>query len=222
MLKYVTTDNRKAVQRYRDDDKFKIMGYSRASDVIRVIDGRYLSDGELPGYITLECAWWAIAEGLAIAKGSDIDFYSVLDYVRRRSSTNALFQNEEIILEQIKTVCKIIDKKPTKYKLTRGEIIGRNLKLTAKERKTHRAYTMIAIDQPRSELKAMRKRTQRLVSRNCMAKKRLAAGATPRAESLSRTKPWKALGISRRTWERRGKPLLEPTAEIVQLYPDKM
>ena len=28
-------------------------------------------------------------------------------------------------------------------------------------------------------------------------------GAKPREQSLSRTKPWEAEGISRRTWERR-------------------
>lgn len=32
---------------------------------------------------------------------------------------------------------------------------------------------------------------------------RAAKGATPRDQSASRTMPWKALGISRRTWERR-------------------
>ena len=29
------------------------------------------------------------------------------------------------------------------------------------------------------------------------------------AESLSRTKPWEKLGMSRRTWYRRGKPMPE-------------
>jgi hypothetical protein len=35
---------------------------------------------------------------------------------------------------------------------------------------------------------------------------RRVAGAKPHAESASRTRPWEAFGISRSTWERRGKP----------------
>ena len=37
--------------------------------------------------------------------------------------------------------------------------------------------------------------------------KRRANGVKPIDHSLSRTKPWEAFGISRRTWERRGKPV---------------
>jgi hypothetical protein len=221
-LKYITTNHRKSFAGYRDDNKkLKIMAYQRASEVIRVIDGRCRDHGELADIIMLEGAWRAIAEGLAVAKGSDIDFYSVTDYVNQRTETDALLENEETILRKIKEVCEIIDKKPTKYRLTSGEIIGRQVKLTAAERKQYRAFTMIAIDQTRAELKAARKINNRLISRHCMAKKRKAEGATMRCDSLARTKPWEKLGISRRTWERRGRPSTEPTAEIIQLHPNK-
>jgi len=220
--KYVTTDGRKAVPKYKDDDnKQKFMGYKRANGVIRVIDGRCISDGELPGHIALEGAWWLIAEGLAIAKGSDIDLPSAMDYVRDRSETNALLEATDIALEQIKNVCRIVDRKPTKYKLTRGELAGQYISLTAAERTKYRAHTMIAIDQPRSELKSIRKVKNRLISRHCMAKKRFNDGAVPHSESLARTKPWEKLGISRKTWYKRGKPSTEPTAEIIHLYPGK-
>jgi hypothetical protein len=35
------------------------------------------------------------------------------------------------------------------------------------------------------------------------------------AQALSRSKLWEAYGISRRTWERRGKPMMEPVASPV-------
>jgi hypothetical protein len=221
--KYVTSDGRKAVPKHQDDDKdHKLMGYERANGVIRVIDGRCLSDGELPGHIALEGAWWLIAEGLAIAKGSDIDLPSAMAYVRDRSQTSALLEAQEIALDQIKKVCDIVDRKPTKYKLTRGELAGQYINLTAAERTKYRAFTMIAIDQPRSELKALRKIAQRSLNRHSMKIKRMNEGATPRERSLSRTKPWEKLGISRATWYSQGKPSAEPTAEIIQLHPDKI
>jgi hypothetical protein len=55
------------------------------------------------------------------------------------------------------------------------------------------------------DAKARRKERDRIDK----AAKRRAAGALPRAvyeaNSLSRTKPWQAMGISRRTFERRRK-----------------
>ena len=51
--------------------------------------------------------------------------------------------------------------------------------------------------------KRTRKRLRERKNRAAMAAKRLANGAKPHSESLSRTEPWKAEGISRRTWERR-------------------
>jgi hypothetical protein len=39
------------------------------------------------------------------------------------------------------------------------------------------------------------------------------------AEALSNTRPWEALGISRSTWKRRGKPRLEPSPSAVTPAP---
>lgn len=43
-------------------------------------------------------------------------------------------------------------------------------------------------------------------NRERKAAKRRAAGIRPRSESLAQTKPWRALGMSQRTWYRKGKP----------------
>lgn len=44
-------------------------------------------------------------------------------------------------------------------------------------------------------------------NREAARRRRRLAGAKPRSESYSQTKPWVELGISRMTWYRRGKPV---------------
>lgn len=53
------------------------------------------------------------------------------------------------------------------------------------------------------------------------AERRKAAGATPHAKSLARTKPWEALGMSRSTWYRMGRPETRETIScaLVLAYP---
>lgn len=74
--------------------------------------------------------------------------------------------------------------------------------------RTRLRITMIgATDADKAKRDRLRK--ERMVEAKC--RKRWAAGVVPRATyeatSLSRTEPWKAEGISRRTWERRRKRL---------------
>jgi hypothetical protein len=53
------------------------------------------------------------------------------------------------------------------------------------------------------ERRERQRANKRRRDRERRAAQRRAAGARPRGESLSTQKPWEALGISRRTWERR-------------------
>jgi hypothetical protein len=76
------------------------------------------------------------------------------------------------------------------------------------ELRTRLALTVIgAIDCDKQSRAARRKERRRIEARERMARLRRTRGAKLRAEyeakSLSRTKPWEAEGISRRTWERR-------------------
>jgi hypothetical protein len=79
------------------------------------------------------------------------------------------------------------------------------LEITADERWRCSITTMDPIDETRAERRSL----QRQSDRERKERERRAKGVTPRAEweakSLSRMKPWLALGISRRTWERRRK-----------------
>jgi hypothetical protein len=86
----------------------------------------------------------------------------------------------------------------------RADKLARRLNLHEAERQRLRITTIGAVDLDKAERKARRK----LRARQRKEERRRAKGAKPRAEyearSLTRTKPWEALGMSRRTWYRRG------------------
>jgi hypothetical protein len=89
----------------------------------------------------------------------------------------------------------------------RADTLGRKLNLTGIEWRILRLRTIAPVDMTKQEREAF---SQDLARRRRQVKRR-AKGQTPRAEwlaahSASRNKPWKALGMSRRTWYRRGKP----------------
>ncbi len=79
----------------------------------------------------------------------------------------------------------------------RAAPLGRRLRLTKAERAVLKIRTIRAIDA--TEAPAQRKRR---LDRDRKAKQRAEARAA-RPEPISRTKPWEAEGISRRTWYRR-------------------
>jgi hypothetical protein len=94
----------------------------------------------------------------------------------------------------------------TKPKRIKADACARMLMVTDAERTLLKLTTIGACDLSRAE----RIRRRKARNRKAMQARRRARGALARAEylanSLSRAKPWEALGISRRTWERRGKP----------------
>jgi hypothetical protein len=84
----------------------------------------------------------------------------------------------------------------------RADKLAGRLRLTEAERRRLRICTIGAIDMTKAERKEARKLRQRQRDRV----RRRARGAKPRhhyeASSISRAKPWLALGISRATWYR--------------------
>jgi hypothetical protein len=84
----------------------------------------------------------------------------------------------------------------------RADTLAKRLRLTEAERRRLHICTIGAIDMTKAERKEARKLRQRQRDRV----RRRARGAKPRrdyeASSISRAKPWLALGISRRTWYR--------------------
>jgi hypothetical protein len=92
--------------------------------------------------------------------------------------------------------------------------LGKRLGLTDKLRTGLGITTIGAADVSKEERLARRKAKDR----DYQHVKRRAAGAKPRAqyeaESLSKTQPWKALGIVRKTWERRRKSASNPVSQV--------
>ena len=77
--------------------------------------------------------------------------------------------------------------------------LGDRLELYDEGRKRCRAWSIEAIDVNEEQRRMINKEKDRKRKEN----RRRKDGAMPREQSLSRTKPWEAEGISRSTWERR-------------------
>jgi len=89
-----------------------------------------------------------------------------------------------------------------------GKRLGEILSVTAAERETLRLWAIDAVDEPKAD-RAARKTAERRAwdnerkRRDRETQESYVTRDAYESESLSRTKPWEALGISRRTWERR-------------------
>lgn len=88
-------------------------------------------------------------------------------------------------------------------KLEKADALAARLKLTYAERMHLRITTIGSCDVDKAERKRRAKIRKRERDRIRAARRRADAGSIPREQSLSRIQPWKAEGISRRTWYRR-------------------
>lgn len=92
-------------------------------------------------------------------------------------------------------------------RLATAKRLGLDLALTAMERDACSIRTIEAVDESKAERQARLHAAKLVRDRE---RQRTLKVRKPRAlyeaESLSQTQPWKAFGISRRQWERRGKP----------------
>jgi hypothetical protein len=109
----------------------------------------------------------------------------------------------------------------TQAKPPKADTLAWRINLTAPVRDRLGIRTIGAVDMPKRERTKRRKDRKRLADAVRASAKRKAAGATPRAESASQTKPWTAAGFGcRRTWERHGKPA--PEAGVANSSPHKV
>jgi hypothetical protein len=89
--------------------------------------------------------------------------------------------------------------------LIADDIVGKILRLSYADRLRLKIRTIGSFDADKALREKLAKARRRERDRLRAAEKRKANGATPRANSLSQTKPWQEMGISRRTYERRQK-----------------
>lgn len=92
----------------------------------------------------------------------------------------------------------------------RADPLARHLHVTDAERTALRIFTIGAYDVPKAERIKRRKEKRRLADQA----RRQARGAKPHEQSISRTKPWEARGMSRATWYRKEKAMRQPVRQI--------
>ena len=115
---------------------------------------------------------------------------------------------EAVAMRAIHSVNAKVKSKRKNYRPFAGRAVARMLDVTAEERWRCDIRTIAAVDETETEAEARRHEDRRVRDRQRARLRRAAAGATPRSASLSVTRPWHALGMSRSTWYRRGKPFL--------------
>lgn len=89
--------------------------------------------------------------------------------------------------------------------------LGKRLGLAMAKRTALKITTIGACDVTKAQRAKLRKHKAMMRERQ----RRATAGATPRFQSLERTRPWEEEGISRRTWFRRQKQAADGTAGTV-------
>lgn len=87
--------------------------------------------------------------------------------------------------------------------LMKDDVVGEIMRVSYAERCRIKGTTLGSYDVDRAGRKKRAKERKRERDRAGAKARRMAKGATPREESRSRTEPWKVVGISRSTWERR-------------------
>jgi hypothetical protein len=149
-------------------------------------------------------AWlFVVCHALAPLKEREggLDLFHLQEFANRHSMS---LPDDDAMVATIHEVCDYRTKHP-KFRGLCAKTAGRMLDITADERWRCGITTMDPIDETRAERRSL----QRQSDRERKERERRAKGVTPRADweakSLSRTKPWTALGIGRRTWERRRK-----------------
>jgi hypothetical protein len=107
---------------------------------------------------------------------------------------------DEIIYERLRV----------QFRLVSADALGNMLRVTYAERCELDLRTIGACDVTKRQRTKIQKKKRRAVDRARKKSQRRLAGSSPRevylANALTQSQPWRAFGISRRTWERRGKP----------------
>ncbi|MBB4113677.1 hypothetical protein FHT80_003003 [Rhizobium sp. BK226] len=108
----------------------------------------------------------------------------------------------------------IYERTKVRFSSLSADALGHALHLSYSERSALDIRTIGAFDVPKRKRTKLQNERRRQRDRARKEERRRAAGALPRADylanALSQARPWEAFGISRRTWERRGKPMPEP------------
>jgi hypothetical protein len=113
---------------------------------------------------------------------------------------------------------EIVDKASTGHWYPSADGLARYLGVTYDERQTLRMGSIGSVNVNKAERKEIRRVRDKVKRRQ----KRQAAGVRPRAEyeanSLSRSQPWRTMGMGRRTWYRKNKTATRSGTSVSAAY----
>jgi hypothetical protein len=112
-------------------------------------------------------------------------------------------------LRRAETIIETVIHRPRRW---RAETLGKLMGLTEAERSSLRITTIGAIDVTKAQRLAKRKERARARAKELRAERRTMTREEYLNTALTKTMPWEAEGISRRTWERRRKLSQVPCA----------
>lgn len=120
------------------------------------------------------------------------------------------------------TIAKIEWRTSKRKRMVGADACADMLNVTLEERTGLDIRTIGAWDVTREERDAIAKERKKELDRERQAAKRKAAGRKSRAEyeaeSISKAEPWKATGMTRATWYRKGKPTSETSLSRIEVY----
>jgi hypothetical protein len=169
----------------------------RLRQIERIINGRH---GRIPGTDDADLYLGPVANCFRVIAAERGRADSVEDLARPFEFWCGMFA-PDISKRDVNRIVRETFSSPPE--LIPDDAVGKTLRLSYEERRLHKAYAIGSFDADRAERKRRTRSRRKERDRLGAAERRRANGAMPRANSLSRTKPWEAEGISRRTWERR-------------------
>jgi hypothetical protein len=152
--------------------------------------------------------WLFVAASCLALQQQGLDFYTLNDWLARFPVDISM--DEESTMRMIHKVCGYYERGG---RFMTNKAAGKLLEVTAGEREAGKLCTFDAVDEARGKRVKRKARERREGNRLSHGRRRADEGAVPRAEylakSLSQTKPWAAIGMSRAGWYRAGKPTPE-------------
>jgi len=140
-------------------------------------------------------------------KRSRVEIWGPTDRMRREIELWAPWMAEDEAQELLDE----INLMPMHQRKPMARTLGERLQVTYAERARLQLRTIGPCDMTEAAVALIRKQKKRQRERL----RRLAQGAKPQADSISRAKPWIAAGFNtRRTWERKGKPAVATSYQV--------
>jgi len=205
----LTPEERSKWKRRRKATRQELRAFQRINDLVRLVQWRR-QNGVIEDHF--QALALLIADAMAVFRRRASERYRDLNFqnFKFRAKRMGVLFPEQAVMAALHEVSERLQRKGFAYRLYSGLAAGRMLNLSHIERVEAKAWTIAAVDVSGAEAKALAQERKLAAQRARREATRAAKGCKPRdlyeAESAEKMKPWQVLGMSRRTWYRRGKP----------------